>query len=66
MAHPEYVGGTISSHLEYLLDQRPIKWMERLLDVNARSDFTSAQKIVIAAGLRTILKQLGSDVATVR
>lgn len=44
----------------------PIKWLERLLEVNAASDFTSEQKITIAAALRGLMRQLGADVPTVR
>lgn len=44
----------------------PITWLERLLDLNRRSDFTSEQKIIIAQALRTALKQLGVDMPTTR
>ena len=44
----------------------PTIWLEHLLDVNARSQFSSEQKIIIASGLRKILEQLGSSVPTTR
>lgn len=40
----------------------PIKWLERLLLVNERSDFTSEQKIIIASAIRTLMKQLGANI----
>lgn len=44
----------------------PVKWLERLLDVNASSDFTSEQKIAIAAALRTAIVQCGGQVLSAR
>jgi hypothetical protein len=44
----------------------PVKWLERLLEVNAASNFTSEQKIAIASALRGLMKQFGADVPTTR
>jgi hypothetical protein len=44
----------------------PLQWLERLLDVNADSDFTSEQKIIIARKLREAIKELGGNVASTR
>lgn len=44
----------------------PIKWLEALLSINQRSDYTSEQKIVIARALRSAMKELGAEVASVR
>lgn len=44
----------------------PIKWLDRLLLVNERSDFTSEQKVAIASALRTLLKQFGANVLTTK
>ena len=44
----------------------PIKWLDRLLLVNERSAFTSDQKIAIASGLRTLMKQFGADVLSTK
>jgi hypothetical protein len=42
----------------------PVKWLERLVDVNARSDFTSEQKIAIAASLRALMQRFGANIPT--
>jgi hypothetical protein len=42
----------------------PVKWLQRLLDVNAASDFTSEQKIAIASALRRLMRELGANVLT--
>lgn len=44
----------------------PIPWLERLLEVNASADFTSEQKIAIAAVLRGLIRQFGGAVASAR
>lgn len=46
--------------------QDPLLWLERLLEVNAKSDFTAEQKIVIASAIRTAMQKLGAHVLSVR
>lgn len=43
----------------------PMKWIERLLDANMRSQFTSRQKIVIAHRLRELARDLSNPALSV-
>lgn len=42
----------------------PVPWLERLCEVNAKSDFTSEQKIIINSHLKKALQELGAEVPT--